>query len=115
MNNRIALFPFSSEINKAGHLVIGGCDAVEMAARYGTPLYLFDELTLRKRCREFKNEFGKRYPDTTVVYASKAFLNVAMATLLKEEGMGMDVVSGGELFIAEAAGFSAGHGLFPRQ
>jgi len=105
MNSRIALFPVTSEINKAGHLVIGGCDTVEMTAKYGTPLYLFDELTLRRRCREFKNEFGKCYPNTTVVYASKAFLNVAMATLLKEEGLGMDVVSGGELFMADASGF----------
>ena len=105
MNSRIKLFPVASEINKAGHLVIGGCDTLDLAAKYGTPLYVLDELTLRKQCREFKNEFGKRYPDTTVVYAGKAFLNGAMATLLKEEAMGLDVVSGGELFIAESAGF----------
>ncbi len=105
MNSRISLFPFTAEVNKTGHLVIGGCDTLDLAAKYGTPLYIFDELTLRRRCREFKNEFGKRYPDTTVVYASKAFLNGAMASLLKEEGIGVDVVSGGELFIAESAGF----------
>jgi diaminopimelate decarboxylase len=105
MNNRINLFPYKSEINQSGHLVIGGCDTVELARKYGTPLYVFDEATLRRRCREFKDEFGKRYPDTTVVYASKAFLNKAMAALLKDEGMGMDVVSGGELYMAESAGF----------
>jgi diaminopimelate decarboxylase len=105
MNNRIGLFPVTSEVNTAGHLVIGGCDTLELAAKYGTPLYLFDELSLRRRCREFKNEFGKRYPDTTVVYASKAFLSGAMVALLKEEGLGIDVVSGGELFIADSAGF----------
>ncbi len=105
MNNRLKLFPSTAEVNKAGHLVIGGCDTIDLAAKYGTPLYLFDEDTIRRRCHEFKNEFGKRYPDTTVVYAGKAFLNGAMATLLKEEAMGLDVVSGGELFIAESVGF----------
>jgi diaminopimelate decarboxylase len=105
MNSRMGLFPLSAEVNRAGHLVIGGCDTIDLAARYGTPLYLFDELTLRRRCHDFKNEFGKRYPDTTVLYASKAYLSGAMAALLKEEELGMDVVSGGELFIAESAGF----------
>jgi len=105
MNSRIALFPVTSKVNKAGHLVIGGCDTLELAAKYGTPLYIFDELTLRQRCREFKHEFGKRYSDTTVLYASKAFLNSAMAGLIKEEGLGIDVVSGGEFFIADSVGF----------
>lgn len=84
---------------------IGGCDAVELAAEYGTPLYVFDEATLRSHCRQFRQEFGQRYENTSVLYAGKAFLNKAMATLLKEEGMGLDVVSGGELAIAESAGF----------
>jgi diaminopimelate decarboxylase len=101
----MGLFPASAEINKAGHLIIGACDTTDLAAKYGTPLYLLDEFTLRRRCHEFKNEFGKRYPDTTVVYASKAFLNGAMAALLKEEELGVDVVSGGELFMAESASF----------
>lgn len=105
MNKRIALFPYGSVINAANHLSIGGCDVVELASKYGTPLYLFGEQTLRKRCREFKSEFGKRYVNTTVVYASKAFLHTAMASLLRDEGLGMDVVSGGELHIAETAGF----------
>jgi diaminopimelate decarboxylase len=105
MNSRIGLFPITAEVNKAGHLVIGGCDTLELAAKYGTPLYIFDELTLRRRCHEFKNEFGKHYPDTTVLYASKAFLNSAMAGLIKEEGLGIDVASGGELFIANSVGF----------
>jgi diaminopimelate decarboxylase len=103
MNGKIGLFPVTAEVNKAGHLVIGGCDTLDLAAKYGTPLYLFDESMLRRRCHEFKNEFGKRYPDTTVVYASKAYLSVALAGLLKDEGLGIDVVSGGELFIADSA------------
>lgn len=105
MNNRIVLFPYGTSVNKANNLVIGGCDVVDLVSKYGTPLYLFDEQMLRKRCREFKSEFGKRYANTSVVYASKAFLHTIMASLLKEEGLGMDVVSGGELHIAETAGF----------
>lgn len=92
-------------MSRDGHLIIGGCDAVELADEYGTPLYVYDENTLRGHCREFKNEFGQRYADTTVLYASKAFLNRAMATILKEEGLGLDVVSAGELFIAESVDF----------
>jgi len=105
MNNRITLFPHDVKVNDKNHLVIGGCDVVEMADKYGTPLYLFDEQTLRKRCREFKHEFEKRYADTIVVYASKAFIHSAMAVLLAQETIGMDVVSGGELYIAESSGF----------
>ncbi len=85
--------------------MIGGSDTVELAAEYSTPLYLFDEFTLRSKCREFKEEFGRRYADTTVIYASKAFLNKALAAILKEEGVGLDVVSAGELGIAESAAF----------
>jgi diaminopimelate decarboxylase len=105
VNNRIKLFPVTADVNKAGRRVIGGCDTLDLAAKYGTPLYVLDELTIRRRCQEFKNEFGKRYPDTTVVYAGKAFLNGAMAALIKEEALGLDVVSGGELFIADSAEF----------
>jgi diaminopimelate decarboxylase len=104
MNSRMPLFPVTAEINKKGHLVIGGCDAVELAERHGTPLYVYDEASIRRRCHEFKEEFTSRYADTNVVYASKAFSSVALAGLLKEEGIGIDVVSGGELFIADAAG-----------
>ena len=95
----------NTEVSQKGHLIIGGCDAVELAAEYGTPLYIYDELTLRSRCQEFKNEFGQRYADTTVLYASKAFLNRAIAAILKEEGLGLDVVSAGELSIAESVEF----------
>jgi diaminopimelate decarboxylase len=105
MVSRLSLFPISAEVNRGGHLIIGGCDTVKLAAEYGTPLYVFDEITLRSKCREFKSEFGQRYADTTVLYASKAFLNRALATIFKEEGLGLDVVSAGELTIAESVGF----------
>jgi diaminopimelate decarboxylase len=101
----LALFPLAAEVNSRGHLVIGGCDVVDLANEFGTPLYLFDELTLRHKCREFKDEFCKYHPDTFVIYASKAFLNQALALIFKEESLGLDVVSGGELSIAHYVDF----------
>jgi len=101
----LALFPLAAEVNNQGHLVIGGCDVVDLANEFGTPLYLFDERTLRHKCRDFKGEFCKYYPDTLVIYASKAFLNRALALIFKEEGLGLDVVSGGELSIAHSVDF----------
>ncbi len=91
----LALFPLTAEVNDRGHLLIGGCDVVDLTKEFGTPLYLFDEPTLRHKCREFKDEFCKYHPDTLVIYASKAFLNRALALIFKEEGLGLDVVSGG--------------------
>jgi diaminopimelate decarboxylase len=102
---KLALFPLTAEINEHGHLLIAGCDVVDLAHEFGTPLYLFDELTLRHQCRQFQDEFCKYYPDTLVIYACKAFLNRALALIFKEEGLGLDVVSGGELSIAHSVGF----------
>jgi diaminopimelate decarboxylase len=102
---KLSLFPLTAEVNEKGHLVIGGCDSVALAGEFGTPLYLFDEFTLRHRCAEFKSEFGKRYADATVIYAAKAFINRVLALIVKEEGLGLDVVSGGELSIAHSVSF----------
>lgn len=102
---RLSLFPLTAEVNDKGHLVIGGCDTMELATEFGTPLYLFDEFSLCHKCAEFKSEFGRRYADTSVIYASKAFINKALALLFKEEGLGLDVVSAGELSIAHSVGF----------
>ena len=99
----VSLFPFTAEVNEDDHLVIGGCDVVGLAAEFGTPLYVFDEDTLRGMCREFRTEFGTRYPNSRVAYASKAFVNPAIARIVAEEGLGLDVVSGGELAVARAA------------
>jgi diaminopimelate decarboxylase len=104
---RLAVFPQTADINSQDHLVIGGCDAVGLAKEYGTPLYVFDEAEIRHRCREFKTEFGKRYPGTVVSYSPKAFIAKAMIRLVSEEGLDLDVVSGGELAFARAAGFPA--------
>jgi len=102
---KLALFPLTTEVNKQGHLCIGDCDVVDLAKEFGTPLYLFDEFTLRNKCREVRDEFCKYCPDTRVIYACKAFLNRALALVLKEEGLGLDVVSGGELSIAHSVDF----------
>ena len=102
---KLTLFPLTAEVNNQGRLCIGGCDIVDLAKEFGTPLYLFDESTLRHKCREFKDEFCKYYPDTLVIYAAKAFLNRALALIFKEEGLGLDVVSGGELSIAHSVDF----------
>jgi diaminopimelate decarboxylase len=102
---KLSLFPLTKKVDSQGHLLIGGCDCVELSKKFGTPLYVFDEDTLRSRCREFKTEFSRRYSDTIIIYASKAFLNLAVANILKEEGLGLDVVSGGELSIAQSVGF----------
>jgi len=101
---RLSLFPLTAEVSKNGHLVIGGCNTVELAAEFGTPLYLFDEFTLRSKCAEFKEEFGQRF-NTTVIYACKAFINRALAIIFKEEGLGLDMVSAGELNIAQSVDF----------
>jgi diaminopimelate decarboxylase len=99
------VFPDTSEVNGQGHLVIGGCDVLELSSEFGTPLYVFDEEMLRSRCREFTREFRKRHPQTTVVYACKAYVNPALARIFMEEGLGLDVVSGGELAVARAVNF----------
>ncbi|MFC1965675.1 diaminopimelate decarboxylase [Chloroflexota bacterium] len=103
--SKLPLFPRTAKVSDKGHLVIGGCDAVELAAEFGTPLYIFDEVSLRSKCVEFKTEFGRRYTDTAVLYACKAFINKALALIFREEGFGLDVVSGGEIGIVQSAGF----------
>jgi diaminopimelate decarboxylase len=103
--HKLSLFPLTKDIDSHGHLHIGGYDCVELAKKFGTPLYVFDEVTLRSKCQEFKTEFTKRHSNTLIIYASKAFLNQALATIFKEEGLGLDVVSGGELSVAQSVDF----------
>ena len=105
MMSRLSLFPLTAEVNDRGHLIIGGGDTVELADKFGTPLYLFDEFSLRSKCAEFKAEFSQRYANTMVIYACKAFINKALALIFKEEGLGLDVVSAGELGIAQSVSF----------
>jgi len=101
----ISLFPQTAEVNSQNHLLLGGCDSVELAREFGTPLYVFDEAALRGKCAQYREAFAQRYPDTIIIYASKAFINKALALIFMEEGLGLDVVSGGELAIAKSVSF----------
>lgn len=92
-------------INTKGHLAIGGCDSVELVREYGSPLYVMDETHIRDICRDYYQSFMAKYPQTEVIYASKAFMNMAMARIIAQEGLGLDVVSGGELYTALKSGF----------
>lgn len=93
------LLPDTATVDAAGRLHIGGVDVGELAAEYGTPLFVYDEAHLRTRCREAVNAF-----DDGVAYATKAFLCAAMARLAYEEGLWLDVATGGEMAVALAAG-----------
>ncbi|MDQ1909478.1 diaminopimelate decarboxylase [Paenibacillus sp. GD4] len=95
----------TSTINANGHLEIGGCDTVELAERFGTPLYIMDEALIRQRCREYMEAFRASGLKFQVAYASKAFCVMAMCRIVEEEGMSLDVVSDGELYTAMQAGF----------
>ncbi|WP_202709304.1 diaminopimelate decarboxylase [Sporosalibacterium faouarense] len=92
-------------INNKGHLEIGGCDSMDLISEYGTPLYIVDEALVRERCQSFRLNFSHKDIDAEVIYASKAFLSIAMCQLIEEEGLSLDVVSGGELYTAIKAGF----------
>ena len=91
-----------------GHLTVGGADAVELAKEYGTPLIALDEQLIRKNARMYKSAIDRFYDGRgLVLYASKAFSCKAMCKIMAEEGLGLDVVSGGELYTAMQAGFPA--------
>jgi diaminopimelate decarboxylase len=94
----------TQRINDSGHLEVGGCDTVELASRFGTPLYVVDEEALEKRCVEYREAFQAREPGVAVTFAAKAFLCRAMARLVHEAGLGLDVASLGELLVVAAAG-----------
>ncbi|MFC0188402.1 diaminopimelate decarboxylase [Fictibacillus aquaticus] len=92
-------------IGENGHLYIGGADTAELAAQYGTPLYVYDTSLIRERARGFQNVFKEEGMRYQVAYASKAFSCMAVMQLAEEEGLSLDVVSGGELHTALSAGF----------
>ncbi|MCY8522161.1 diaminopimelate decarboxylase [Bacillus atrophaeus] len=93
--------------NQHGHLEIGGVDALYLAENYGTPLYVYDVALIRERAKSFQQAFTAAGLKAQVAYASKAFSSVAMIQLAQEEGLSLDVVSGGELYTAISAGFPA--------
>ena len=101
MNEQIT----DQQLNAAGHLTIGGCDAVDLAHRFGTPLVVYDVQQIRNQIRAFKRVFEENSVDYAVSYASKAFSAIAMYQVVAAEGAHVDVVSGGELYTAIKAGF----------
>src|SRR5919112_1161522 len=98
----LRLLPDTASVAADGRLSVAGCDLVDLAERFGTPLFVYDEAHLRARCQEAVAAFGDG-----VAYATKAFLCVAMARLAHEEGLHLDVATGGELHVALAAGVPA--------
>ena len=92
-------------INKSGNLKFDQCELVQLAQKYGTPCYIFSESIIRKKCRQYVNAFSGRNVTFEILYAGKAFLVKAMCNILKEEGLSLDVSSGGELYTALSAGF----------
>ncbi len=86
-------------------MYFSGCNVAELARTYGTPLYVISADDIRQRCRELRESFTDKYPDTVAAYASKAFQTLDMLRIVKEEGLHLDIVSGGELYAALKAGF----------
>lgn len=102
------LLPLTARVNRENHLEIGGCDVIELVQRFGSPLYILDETTLRTACRQYRQAFAQHYPgESLVIYASKAWNCLAVCALVASEGLGIDVVSGGELYTALEAGLSS--------
>lgn len=100
-------------INEHGHLTLGGVDTVDMAKKYGTPLYLLDEDKIRRQCAIYKNALKKHFPEGSMpFYASKALSFVDIYKIVKDEGLGIDIVSSGELYTALAAGFDVTNACF---
>ena len=93
------------DINNDGHLMLGGCDALDLAAKFGTPLYVMEEDVIRKICRRYVSALEAYKGGGKVLFAGKAFMTTAMCKIVQSEGLGLDVVSGGELYVAINAGF----------
>ena len=110
------LWPDTLAVDESGRLSLAGVLLASLALDYGTPLYLFDEATIRAQCRSFRQAFASRWPQNAIAYASKAYLSPALCQILLEEGLELDVVSAGEWGLALAAGYPAAqmhlHGNF---
>ncbi|HEY3192137.1 MAG TPA: diaminopimelate decarboxylase [Solirubrobacterales bacterium] len=99
------VYPAGSRVNDRGHLEIAGCDLVDLAERFGTPAYVYAEDDIRRRAAEYVRAFSDRTSSFEVIYASKALPCTAAYRVMREEGLSVDVASGGELHMALAAGF----------
>jgi len=106
-----SLKPITYKINENQHIEVGGCDLVNLAEKYGTPLYVYDEKTIRTIAKEYKDAF-KNYPKVNMLFASKAFMTKAIVRILNDEGFGFDMVSGGEIYTAKTAGANMQNCLF---
>lgn len=105
------LKPLTTKINNSDNIEVGGCDLVELADKYGTPLYVLDEETIRSICRDYKKAF-KSYPKVNMMYASKALCTTATSAIVASEGFGFDVVSAGEIYTVHNAGVDMKKVLF---
>lgn len=95
------LLPLTAKVNQYGNLEIGGCELKLLVEHYGSPLYVLDEFTLRTACRQYRDSFATYYSgESQVIYASKAWSCMAVCRIVDSEGLGFDVVSGGELYTA---------------
>ncbi|MBQ4077603.1 diaminopimelate decarboxylase [bacterium] len=103
--------PISRKINEQGNIEIGGCDLVDLANEYGTPLYVFDEATIRSITNSYKDAF-KEYQNMRMMFASKAFMTKAICKIMEQEGFGLDLCSGGEIYTAHSAGFDMSKTMF---
>jgi diaminopimelate decarboxylase len=102
-----SLLPLSARANESDRLEIGGCDVTMLVERFGSPLYILDEETLRTACRQYRDALTAYYPgESQVLYASKAWSCLAICAIVDREGLGVDVVTGGELYTAIRAGVS---------
>lgn len=99
------VLPYTAEVNEKNHLVVGGCDLVELAQEFGTPLFVYDEETIRENIRRYKRAFASFTENFEIVYAGKAFLCKAICQLIAEEGLSVDVSSGGEVYTVMKAAF----------
>src|SRR5260221_2554656 len=103
------LFPITYRVNSRGHMEVGGCDLIDLAAEHGTPLYVYDEDTVRQRAAEFVSAMGGA---GEVLYSAKAFASPAFLRVVAEEGLGLDVVSAGRVHHVPPARFSSPPGPF---
>lgn len=103
--------PITTKVNENGNIEIGGCDLTELANKYGTPLYVFDEATIRSITTSYKDAF-KDFPNMNMMFASKAFMTKAMCKIMQQEGFGLDLCSAGEIYTAFTSGFNMNKTLF---
>lgn len=106
------LLPLTAQINAQDSLEIGGCDITTLVRQFGSPLYILDETTLRTTCRQYRDALNSFYPgESQVIYASKAWNCMAIASIIAQEKIGFDVVSGGELYTTIQALETSGYNL----